>query len=187
VLLSSPEPFKGRGVGHYLTVNIFRMQEVVFLLLSTVFLSPPEPAQGRGGGHYLTVNIFRMQEVVFLLLSTAVASLTGQGEGRRSLLTVNIFRMQEVVFLLLSTVLLSPPEPAQGKGGFLCSAGRHLNIPPQIKQLKITRITLLPMVKRRAMDHFTMFEKFKFILILSMNGKKVGKRKIFCLRKKNSP
>jgi hypothetical protein len=44
--------------------------------------------------------------------------------------------MQEVVFLMLSTVLLSPPEPAQGKGGFLCSAGRHLNIPPQIKHLK---------------------------------------------------
>ncbi len=51
MFLSPPEPVKGRGGGHYLTVNIFRMQEVVFLLLSTVLLSPPEPAQGKGGFH----------------------------------------------------------------------------------------------------------------------------------------
>jgi hypothetical protein len=76
VLLSPPGQGEGRRslltvnifrMQEVVTVNIFRMQKVVFLLLSTVLLSPPEPAQGRGGGHYLMVNIFRMQEVVFLL------------------------------------------------------------------------------------------------------------------------
>ncbi len=40
MLLSPPEQVKGRGGGHYLTVNIFRIQEVAFLLLST------EPGEG---------------------------------------------------------------------------------------------------------------------------------------------